>query len=263
MARKKYDRADEENNLSYSEEMAQSTQPDQEAQQEDKIVSGEEITFKKRYADLRRHSQQVLSQKDKQLNDAKRQLEVASKAQIKYPKSDAEIAQWEKKYPDVAQVIDTIARKRSAEAIAEGDKKLAGLRELETKLTRKEAEQELIKEHPDFSDIRQDPGFHEWVSEQPTYIADALYKNNTDARAASRAIDLYKADIGRSNKSPKSAATSVGRTSSSSPTTKSKASYSESQINNMTDKEFTKHEEGIRKSIRDKTFTYDMTGSAR
>ena len=29
------------------------------------------------------------------------------------------------------------------------------------------------------------------------YIQDALYKNNTDAVAAARAIDLYKADTGK------------------------------------------------------------------
>ena len=32
---------------------------------------------------------------------------------------------------------------------------------------------------------------------QPAYIQDALYKNNTDAHAAARALDLYKADTGR------------------------------------------------------------------
>ena len=263
MARKKYSRADEENDLSYSEEMAKGTEQTTEASENAQPVSGEEITFKKRYADLRRHSQQLLSQKDKQIADTRRQLEVASKAQIKYPKTDEEIKQWEKKYPDVAQVIDTIARKRSAEALEEGEKRLAGLRDLETKLTRKEAEQELMKAHPDFSEIRQDPVFHEWVAEQPSYIADALYKNNTDARAASRAIDLYKADQGTVKKSPKSAAASVGRTSSSAPTTKTKAAFSESQINNMSDKEFAENDKAIRKSIDDGTFNYDITGSAR
>lgn len=263
MARKKYQRADEENELSYSEEMSKTSPPDSEASKEVEPVSAEEITYKKRYDDLRTWHNRKLSETDNKLKDTQRQLEVASKKQIKYPKTDAEIAIWEKKYPDVAQVIDTIARKRSAEALEEGEKRLAGLRELETKLTRKEAEQELIIKHPDFSEIRQDPAFHDWVTKQPTYISDALYKNNTNVLAASRAIDLYKADIGISKKPSRSAAASIGRTSSSAPSEKSRAAFSESQIKDMSDKDFAKHETAIRKSIDDKTFNYDITGSAR
>jgi hypothetical protein len=64
------------------------------------------------------------------------------------------------------------------------------LSRMETKLTRMEAEQELNRAHSDFAEIRQDPAFHEWVELQPANIQDSLYKNNTDARAAARAIDL-------------------------------------------------------------------------
>ena len=65
-----------------------------------------------------------------------------------------------------------------------------GLRKLETQLTSKDAEQQLLKIHQDFAQIRQDTAFHDWVQLQPAVTQDARYKNNTDAMAAARAIEL-------------------------------------------------------------------------
>jgi hypothetical protein len=246
----------EEDELTYSEEMAQQAPVSE-------VADPEDTTYKKRYGDLRRHSQQLMQQKDQEVATLQAQLDTAAKGQIKFPKTDDEIDQWSKKYPDVAAIVDSIARKRSSEALQEGEKRMEGLRQLETKLTKKEAEQNLLKIHPDFGEIRQDAGFHEWVALQPTYIQDALYKNNTDARAASRAIDLYKSDQGKTKKSTKGAAQAVGRTSSSTPSAGGRASFSESQINDMTDKEFEKNEEAIHEAMRNNRFDYDLTGGAR
>jgi hypothetical protein len=99
---------------------------------------------------------------------------------------------------------------------------------------------------------------------QPGYIQDALYKNNTDAYAAARALDLYKSDTGRrktSNK--KSAATSVGRTSSSTPGVEGKAKFSESQVAKMSDRDYEKNEEAIMEAMRSGAFVYDISGAAR
>jgi len=257
----KYRRTDEDDNgLSYSEELAQQQQAETGGPEP---TDAEDATYKKRYGDLRRHSQQLMQQKDQQVSQMKAQLDQAARGQIKFPKSDQEIDQWAKKYPDVAKIVDSIARKRANEALAEGEKRMEGLRQLETKLTRKEAEQQLVQTHPDFSEIRQDPAFHEWVAIQPMYIQDALYKNNTDARAASRAIDLYKADTGKRKTKNRSAAQAVGRTSSSAPRTNQRGAFSESQVEAMTDLEFSKHEEAIQEAIRSGAFNYDVTGAAR
>jgi hypothetical protein len=99
---------------------------------------------------------------------------------------------------------------------------------------------------------------------QPTYIQDALYKNNTDAVAASRAIDLYKADKGKKRSTSKSAAQSVGRTSPTSPTpTGGRAKFSESQVQAMSDREYEKNEEAILEAMRTNSFVYDVSGAAR
>lgn len=256
----KFKRTDEiDDDLSYSEELAQTQEP-----VEPEPETAEEASFKKRYGDLRRHSQNLMSQKDNEIEQLKRQLDTAAKGQIRFPKTDEEIEQWSQKYPDVAKIVDTIARKRANEALEEGEKKLGHLMDLEKKLTRKEAEQQLYKLHPDFGEIRQDPTFHEWVALQPGYIQDALYKNNTDAHAAARALDLYKSDTGRrKTTNKKSAATAVGRTSSSTPGVQGKAKFSESQVAQMSDKEYERNEDAIMEAMRSGTFVYDLSGAAR
>tara|TARA_R110001606_G_scaffold324333_1_gene471137 strand:+ start:672 stop:1436 length:765 start_codon:yes stop_codon:yes gene_type:complete len=252
----KYKRAEElEDDNTYSQELAQT----QEAAP-DKPEDG----WEKRYGDLRRHTQQQMQQKDREVAEIKSQLETAAKGQLKFPKTDDEIDQWSKKYPEVAKIVDTIARKRANEALEEGEKRLEGLKQLENKLTRKDAEQELMRLHPDFSEIRKNKEFHDWVAVQPLYIQDALYKNNTDATAAARAIDLYKADMGKTKRSnPKNAASSVGRTTTSVPSTGGKARFSESQVSRMSVADYDKNEDAILEAMRSGQFVYDMSGGAR
>jgi hypothetical protein len=256
----KYRRKEElEDNTSYSQEIEQQ-------QAENSEPKGfEEASFKKRYGDLRRHTQQLMSQKDQELERMKTQLDSAAKGQIKFPKTDEEIEQWTKKYPDVSKIVNTIARKHANEALEEGEKRLGHLKDLETKLNKKEAEQHLMKMHPDFNAIRQDPAFHDWVAMQPQNMQDALYKNNTDARAAARAIDLYKSDTGkRKTPSKRSAAEAVGRSTSSAPAAVGKAKFSESQIARMSDREYEANEEAILEAMRTKgAFIYDVSGGAR
>jgi hypothetical protein len=215
----KYKRQNEEDyGLSYSEELAQQ----QEAQADGpEPVDSEDATYKKRYGDLRRHQQQLLQQKDEEVAQLRKQLDQAAKGQIKFPKSDEEIEQWSKKYPDVAQIVDTIARKRANEALEEGDKRMDSLRSLEKKLTKREA------------------------------------------KAAARAIDLYKADTGKRKTTSKSAAQDVGRLSRSAPTANQRAEFSESMVNSMSDSEFEKNAEAIQEAIRSGKFSYDISGAAR
>lgn len=257
----KYKRAevlDDEDEMSYSQELQkeQAGQPMQEARQDD--------SWEKRYGDLRRHTQQQMADKDRKLQELQSQLERATKGQLKFPKSDEEIEAWSKKYPEVAKIVDTIARKRANEALEEGEKRLGHLKDLETKLTRKDAEQQLLKLHPDFHEIRQRRDFHDWAALQPQHIQDSLYKNNTDAYSAARSIDLYKADMQRvKRQDPKSAAKAVGRTASSQPPVNGKARFKESDVERMSDREYEKLEDQILEAMRSGNFIYDLTGAAR
>jgi len=254
--KQKYTRAPEpEDNLTYSEEVGQEQPVEQ--------LDAEEESYKKRYQDIQRHIQTVRDQKDQEVAAVKKQLDEATRKQIRFPKTDAEVEAWSNRYPDVAKIVDTIARKRANEALQQGEKRLAEVEKFEKSLHRQGAEQQLMKLHPDFAQIRQDPKFHEWVSMQPSAMQDSVYKNNTDATWAARTIDLYKADMKRGGKGSKSAAQAVGRTSSSSPATGKRATYSESMVQNMSDAEFEKNEDAIQEAIRSGQFAYDISGAAR
>ena len=55
----------------------------------------------------------------------------------------------------------------------------------------------LISNKPlDFEDIRNSDDFHSWAKEQPDSIQKWIYSNADDADLASRALDLFKRDIG-------------------------------------------------------------------
>lgn len=243
----------------YSQELAEQANQQQEPVE---MSGSEEASFKKRYGDLRRHTQQQIADKDREIQQMKQQLEAATKQQIRFPKTEKEIAEWVKKYPEVAKVMDTIAQKRSLEALAMGERKMEGLKRLEQQLSREKAETTLRKMHPDFDKIRSDPKFHKWAAQQPGYIRDALYKNTSDPFAAARAIDLYKADIGRKT-STQEAASSVGRSSTSAAPSNGRAKFSESQVSKMSTAEYEKNEAAILDAIKRGEFTYDISGAAR
>jgi len=246
-------------------QLEQSMQPEVEQQPVAQANDSEEASFKKRYGDLRRHLQTIQSQKDTEITTLKGQLEDATKQQIRFPKTDQEIADWSSKYPEVAKIIDTIAQKRASEVLEIGEKKIASLEMMEQRMDKEKAEQHLRKLHPDFDKIRNSKSFHDWVVEQPQWVQDSLYKNSTDAMAASRAIDLYKVDTSgkRRPSNAAGAAQAVSRSSSSAPAGKGQARFSESQVSKMTNSEYEKNEEAIMESMQKGSFVYDLSGAAR
>ena len=250
----------------YKDELDQEVIDQPVVQQQDaEPQDAEEASFKKRYGDLRRHMQSTLSSKDQEIEKMRSQLDAATRQQIRFPKSEAEINEWVQKYPDVAAIIDTIAQKRALEALQMGEKKMERLKDLERRITREKAEAELLKIHPDFNEIRADHGFQEWVQMQPKWVQDALYENETDARAAARAIDLFKADTKRKPGRPtKDAAQSVGRTTATQPQAGAqKGKFLESQVAKMSTREYEANESAIMEAMKNGQFVYDLSGAAR
>ena len=231
-------------------------------------ANAEEASFKKRYGDLRRHAQKVADEKDAELEKVKKQLAEATKKQIKLPKTDEELDAWSAEYPDVARIIETIAIKKSKEMNASIEERLESIAAKEQKSAKQIAEAELLRLHPDFEDIRNDVKFHDWAEEQPQYIQKALYDNETDAKAAARAIDLYKADMGiTGKKKAKStdAAKAVKTKGGSTPSENASSSdiIKESDVARMTSQEYSQNEEAITNAIRSGNFEYDVSGAAR
>ena len=208
--------------------------------------------------------------KEQELKDKIRELEgqisTATKEAIKLPKSDDELAAWTKEYPDVAKVIETIATKKALELDKGMEDRLKAIAEKEAEAKRMTAESQLLQLHPDFEDIRNDEEFHGWVERQPSWVQKALYENETDARSAARAIDLYKVDMKiadtKKEKSDKGAASLVtAKNTSNVAKTKSSQSnqWRESQVAKMKAHEYEKNEKAIMEAIQSGNFIYDVS----
>ena len=232
-------------------------------------TDAEERTFKKRYGDLRRHSQKMQHDLQSQLDSMKSQLEKTAAKEMKLPSSEEDLAQWVQAYPDVAKIVETIAMKKAKEQSQDIEQRLKRIDELEKEALAEKAEAELIRLHPDFAEIKQDDEFHDWVEQQPKWIRDSLYENDNDAVSAARAIDLYKADKGIKNRSKKDetkdAARSINtRSERSAPTgNNTEGVFSESQVDKMTIQQYEANEEAIAASMRNGTFIRDISGGAR
>jgi len=234
-----------------------------EEQEED--LNPEEKTFKKRYGDLRRHTQQIQEQHTGELRKLQQQVESLTRKQVKLPKTDEELEEWSEKYPDVAKIVETIATKKALEARKDVEEKLKYVDEMQTKVQVEKAENELSKLHPDYIDLRMSEEFHQWVTEQPKWIQSALYENDTDHLAAAKAIDLYKLETKKvTKKDTKDAAKSVSNTKrSDEPTASNRNVWSESRVKGLSAKDWDRYEEDIQTSVREGTFVYDLTGGAR
>ena len=239
------------------------------AEDDEEPKTAEEKTFKKRYGDLRRHTQEKEKQFQKQLDDMKDQLAKATKKEMKLPKSDEDIEAWATEYPDVAKIVETIAMKKAREQSAELETRLQKIDEMSIEAKKEKAEVELMKIHPDFGDIRDSDDFHDWADEQPKWVQDALYENDNDAKSAARAIDLYKADKGigkeTKTKNDKSAAMKVSTKKNRSIPDAEGATNKilESDVQKMSADEYEKNADMVMEAIRSGNFIYDLSGSAR
>lgn len=237
--------------------------------EDDSNLSAEEKSFKKRYGDLRRHSQQQQLALQKQIDELRTQLTQSTEKQIKLPTNEDDLAKWAATYPDVAKIVETIAIKKAKEQTASIEQRFAALDEQEKLTAREKAELELMKIHPDFDTIRDTDDFHDWADEQPKWVQQALYENDTDARAAARAIDLYKADRNmakaKSKKEDTSAAQSIRtRGERSAPTgNDTEGVMYESQVAKMSSKQYEANEEAIMKAMQTGKFVYDLSAGAR
>ena len=211
--------------------------------------------YKKRYDDLKKHY-------DSKLNEFKsREQELLEKAaenrpQYKAPKSPEELEKFRQEYPDVYEVVETVSHLQAEEKSKDLKEKLERLQQREQELIRKDAEKRLMDKHPDFEDIRNSDDFHSWAKEQPKSIQDWVYNNADDADLASRALDLFKRDIGidvpkksNSQKSRKSAADMVSTKTTTVEPQQTKI-WTEKEIAAMSMDEFDRYEAEISEAMQ-------------
>jgi hypothetical protein len=212
--------------------------------------------YKKRYDDLKKHY-------DSKLNEFKsREQELIEEAtsnrtEYKAPKSPEELEEFKNNYPDVYEVVETVAHMQSETKAKVLEERLSKLQERENQLVRQSAEKRLMERHPDFEDIRNSDDFHGWAKEQPKSIQDWIYSNASDADLASRALDLFKKDFGieptktesSSKQTRKSAADMVSTKTKSIEPNQQKV-WSEKEIAAMSIAEFDKYESEISEAMQ-------------
>ena len=248
------------------EDAKQDTESKTETDDTTEPDSAEERSFKKRYGDLRKHQQQQQKTFEDKITNLERQLNEATKKEIKLPKTEEELETWAKEYPDVAAIVESIAIKKAREQSKGIEDKIKKYEDLRVEASKEKAEAELLSIHPDFEQIRETDDFHEWAEKQPKWVQNALYENDNDAKSAARAIDLYKADKNITNQKPsKDAAKAVNaKGQRSEPQSNDSKSYiKESDVQAMSAEEYEKKADTIMEAIRSGKFIYDLSGSAR
>ena len=253
-----FDKPEDKNKLFKSNSIDEAVDPDNvevEELETKKDTPYKKPDYKKRYDDLKKHY-------DNKLNEFKvREEELINQVnqpEYKAPKTEEELEQFKNNYPDVYEVVETVAHMQSESKAKVLEERLSKLQERENQLIRKDAETRLMEKHPDFEDIRNSDDFHTWAKEQPESIQKWIYSNTQDADLASRALDLFKKDFGiepvktksSSKKTRKSAADMVS-TKTTSVEPKQQKVWSEREIAAMSMAEFDKYEEDISNAMQE------------
>ena len=211
--------------------------------------------YKKRYDDLKKHY-------DSKLNEFKsREQELIDEAtknrtEYKAPKSPEELEEFKNNYPDVYEVVETVSHLQASEKSKVLEERLEALQQREKELIRKDAEKRLMEKHPDFEDIKNSDDFHDWAKSQPNSIQNWVYKNTDDADLASRALDLFKKDIGldtvpkkSSSKKSKQSAADMVSTKTTSVEPRQEKVWTTKEISAMSMDEFDRHESEISQAM--------------
>lgn len=224
------------------------------------------VDYKKRYDDLKKHYDGRVTS-FKQREDELLAEVRSNRPKYKSPKSPEELAAFKKEYPDVYGVVESVSHLQASKETEDLKEEIKSLKKTNETISRKEAETRLSRLHPDFTEIRESDEFHGWAESQPEQIKGWIYGNNADATLASRAIDLFKQDTGKSKQKsevsgdlvPASEMVKVTNTKDIGYGTKK--IWTRSQIAAMSQSEFDKNENAIEEAQREGRVVNDMSRS--
>jgi len=225
--------------------------------EKDRVSPYQKPDYKKRYDDLKKHYDSKLNQFKSREQEL---LEEATKNRTEYntPKSPEELEAFKQEYPDVYEVVETVAHLQSESKAKVLEERLSQLQEREQHLMQQDALKRLAENHPDFEDIKNSDTFQDWTQEQPESIQQWILGNTDDADLASRALDLFKKDFGiaasnkkQSNSKPtKQSAADMVSTKTTSVNSKQEKVWSEREISAMSVAEFDKYESEISEAMQ-------------
>lgn len=215
----------------------QTTQRNTEGLAQNKVSKEQTHDFKKRYGDLKRHYDTKLNEwkQEKEMFQAKLAVEAKKHDIKKLPKTEEELESFKEKYPDVYDVVETISSLQASERVKDIEGRLQELRQKEQEAVVQTAEKQLLSMHPDFSNLKEDESFLNWLEDQPTNISDGIFKNNTDVKWAARVVDLFKADIGAPRNTKRTNQKANKRPQSSSPKNQAAQSVTKTTANKSLD----------------------------
>ena len=217
------------------------------------------VDYKKRYDDLKRYYDRKLGEWTSKENDLKTQLR-ENRPKYTPPKSKEELDSFKKDYPDIYGVVETVSHLQSENQMQTLQEEVDSLKKQNQALAQREAQLELGRLHPDFSEIKESDDFHNWADSQPMEIKSWIYENNSDGKLAARAIDLYKKDrgLGLDKKTEKKTVTQnqgadlLVKTNEQVQVPQSnEVVFNRSDIANMSDEEFMQYEKDIVKAQRE------------
>ena len=161
-----------------------------------------EHDWQKRYSDLKSYHDRKKNEwiQEQELLSAKLKITEKKNLNSNLPKTEEELEEFKKEYPDVYDVVQTVSTLQANAKVQDIEEKLEALKKREQEATVKTAEQELLAMHTDFLELKENPDFLEWLQNQPSNISNGIYKNRTDVQWAARVIDLYKLEMNQSKR---------------------------------------------------------------
>lgn len=156
--------------------------------------SSQDEGWENRYNNLRTFSDRKITEQVEEIQRLK--LEGKIPQNIPLPSTKEQVKEWMEKYPDTANVIETMIIDRTQEVNKPLEERLDQVEVRERRVNKREAEVEILQKHPDYKQLQANNHFKDWILTQPDAIVGCLINSSSfDAFGAIRAIDLYKSDL--------------------------------------------------------------------
>lgn len=215
--------------------------------------------WEKRYADLRRHAQKQVNEKDKQLKDLQDTVvQLQNSLNQPMPRTKQELEEWKIKYPDIAAIMEALIDER---ATIKSQSLQTKLGEVESRLATAEEQRayaQLKALVPDLEDVLRTSEWKSWFSEFPDSVQQQINKSD-DPLEVAKMIKKFKATQGKGASAPAqperpdrtSVLDAAVRNSGVAPQQRQQAyQFTALQIKAMGAKEFEKNEEAIDEARR-------------
>lgn len=170
--------------------------------------------------------------------------------------------EWKKEFPDSALMVDTAIEQRMKALTERLAKAEAALANSNKETSAQKAQRKLVEKHSDWPTIRSSPEYAEWVEGLTDRHRSNLFADDATAEDLIGYVAMFKAETGWKGK--KSVPTPKGDTprgTNNAPSTNSggKGKIRESDIANMTSREYEKREAEIEKARASGNIIYDLT----